>query len=347
MSTGVGLGGVGPLACPQGLSLGLRSPPALRRPLTHPKRSPRPPGSQDGKIKVWRLRSGQCLRRFDRAHSQGVTSVSLSRDGTQVRPRRRGFVVCRLARLPDGLSCDLAAPRPAPHRTAPHRTAPLRTALQTHAAAPRPNPAPAPKPQVLSSSFDGTVRVHGLKSGRMLKEFRGHTSYVNGAIYSADGSQVRAWEVVGGSSGWVQAGKHRPAGQAANAHLGPLPPPAAPRPLAGHQLRQRRDGPHLGRAHVRAAARVQVRGAAARRGDGGGSGSGGAAAGGWQALVAACRSRPSPPPLPGPCPRSPPLKTPPGRRRPPTGRTWRSTASCRTPSTRTSCLCATAAARCT
>lgn len=33
-------------------------------------------------------------------------------------------------------------------------------------------------------------RVHGLKSGKMLKEFRGHTSYVNDAIYSADGSQV-------------------------------------------------------------------------------------------------------------------------------------------------------------
>jgi len=31
---------------------------------------------------------------------------------------------------------------------------------------------------VLSGSYDGTVRVHGLKSGKMLKEFRGHTSYV-------------------------------------------------------------------------------------------------------------------------------------------------------------------------
>lgn len=43
---------------------------------------------------------------------------------------------------------------------------------------------------MLSASFDGTVRVHGLKSGKMLKEMRGHTSYVNDAVWSADGSSV-------------------------------------------------------------------------------------------------------------------------------------------------------------
>ena len=32
--------------------------------------------------------------------------------------------------------------------------------------------------------------MHGLKSGKMLKEFVGHTSYVNDAIYSPDGSQI-------------------------------------------------------------------------------------------------------------------------------------------------------------
>eukprot|EP00882_Tetradesmus_deserticola_P028145 GHRQ01031333.1.p2 GENE.GHRQ01031333.1~~GHRQ01031333.1.p2 ORF type:complete len:270 (+),score=129.05 GHRQ01031333.1:652-1461(+) len=83
-------------------------------------------GSLDGKIKVWRISSGQCLRRFDHAHSQGVTCVALSRDGTQV----------------------------------------------------------------LSGSYDGSVRVHGLKSGKMLKEFRGHTSYVQDVCYNADGSHV-------------------------------------------------------------------------------------------------------------------------------------------------------------
>ncbi|MBA0573712.1 hypothetical protein Goarm_000858, partial [Gossypium armourianum] len=83
-------------------------------------------GSQDGKIKVWRIRTGQCLRRLERAHSQGVTSLVFSRDGSQL----------------------------------------------------------------LSTSFDSTARIHGLKSGKLLKEFRGHTSYVNDAIFTADGSRV-------------------------------------------------------------------------------------------------------------------------------------------------------------
>ncbi|KAG8050771.1 hypothetical protein GUJ93_ZPchr0009g582 [Zizania palustris] len=83
-------------------------------------------GSQDGKIKVWRIRTGQCLRRLERAHAKGVTSVTFSRDGTQI----------------------------------------------------------------LSTSFDTTARIHGLKSGKILKEFRGHNSYVNYAIFSADGSRV-------------------------------------------------------------------------------------------------------------------------------------------------------------
>ena len=72
------------------------------------------------------MRTGQCLRKYERAHTQGVNSVSFSKDGTHV----------------------------------------------------------------LSSSYDGLVRVHGIKSGKMLKELRGHTSYVNDAIYSPDGSQV-------------------------------------------------------------------------------------------------------------------------------------------------------------
>jgi len=44
--------------------------------------------------------------------------------------------------------------------------------------------------QLLSASFDMTVRIHGLKSGKTLKEFRGHSSYVNCVTFSPDGHQV-------------------------------------------------------------------------------------------------------------------------------------------------------------
>lgn len=83
-------------------------------------------GSKDGQIKVWRLSSGQCLRTYDAAHSQGVTSLMFSRG----------------------------------------------------------------KNKILSSSFDSTIRIHGIKSGKLLKEFRGHDSFVHSSVFSSDESSI-------------------------------------------------------------------------------------------------------------------------------------------------------------
>ena len=35
-------------------------------------------------LQVWKVRTGQVLRRYDKAHSQGVTSLCFGRDGTQL-----------------------------------------------------------------------------------------------------------------------------------------------------------------------------------------------------------------------------------------------------------------------
>lgn len=52
--------------------------------------------------------------------------------------------------------------------------------------------------QILSSSYDQTIRVHGLKSKKMLKEFRGHASFVNVVIYSHD-----QYHIISGSADGV------------------------------------------------------------------------------------------------------------------------------------------------
>ncbi|GAB5037580.1 wd40 repeat-containing protein smu1-like [Nannochloropsis oceanica] len=54
--------------------------------------------------------------------------------------------------------------------------------------------------QLATASFDGTARLHGIKAGRVLKEFRGHTSFVNCVCFTQDGSRV----LTGSSDGTVK-----------------------------------------------------------------------------------------------------------------------------------------------
>ncbi|CDR95793.1 WD domain, G-beta repeat containing protein, putative [Babesia bigemina] len=93
-------------------------------------------GDKDGHIRIWKIATGECVRKMNNAHDGAVTCMTFSRDSTSL----------------------------------------------------------------LTGSFDKTARVHGLKSGKPLRTFKGHHSIVNAAIYSYDGTKV----ITGSSDGYVK-----------------------------------------------------------------------------------------------------------------------------------------------
>lgn len=43
---------------------------------------------------------------------------------------------------------------------------------------------------MLSGSYDHIVKIHNIRSGKLLKEFHGHTSFVNAVLFSNDNEKV-------------------------------------------------------------------------------------------------------------------------------------------------------------
>jgi WD40 repeat-containing protein SMU1 len=111
-------------------------------------------GSIAGTIKVWRLSSGECLRKFLRVH------INTSSSNNAADMSSGGAVTC-LAFAKDSS-------------------------------------------QLLSGGQDGTLKVHGLRSGKLLKELRGHSSSISSCFWHPDGlhvisssldGTVRVWDI--------------------------------------------------------------------------------------------------------------------------------------------------------
>jgi WD40 repeat-containing protein SMU1 len=44
--------------------------------------------------------------------------------------------------------------------------------------------------QLLSCSYDHTIKIHAIRTGKLLNSFKGHTAFVNAAIYLADNTRI-------------------------------------------------------------------------------------------------------------------------------------------------------------
>ncbi|CAD7696072.1 unnamed protein product [Ostreobium quekettii] len=107
-------------------------------------------GANNGQLKVWRIRTGQCLKRIDRAHAQGVTSATFSRDGSHVLSGSFDGIV-RVHGLKSGKTL----------KEFRGHTSFVNDAIYS-----------ADGSQVISASSDATVRIWDSKSCECIRAFR-------------------------------------------------------------------------------------------------------------------------------------------------------------------------------
>lgn len=143
-------------------------------------------GSVDGFLEVWDFESGKV--RLDlpyqaqddyMMHDEPVLALAFSRDSELLASGSRDGHI-KIWRVPTG-QCVRRFPKA-------HAEGVTCVAFS------------ADGTQVVSGSFDAVGRVHGLKSGKSLKELRGHTSYINAIAYAPDGARI----VSGSSDGSVR-----------------------------------------------------------------------------------------------------------------------------------------------
>lgn len=131
-------------------------------------------GSRDGALKVWRIATGECLRKFAAPHSTSALEASASgaaaaAGGPSVGAGAGGTAV-------GGAGGGAAAAAAAASGSGSGAVTALAFTRDGT--------------QLLSGGFDGIVKLHGLRSGKTLKEYRGHAAGITSIAVAGDGSVV-------------------------------------------------------------------------------------------------------------------------------------------------------------
>lgn len=129
-------------------------------------------GSRDGALKVWRIATGECLRKFASPH--GTNALEASASGAAPAAAGGSAGAAGAAGAAVGGAGGAAA------ATAAGSGSGAVTALAFT----------RDGSQLLSGGFDGIVKLHGLRSGKTLKEYRGHTAGITSIAVAGDGSVV-------------------------------------------------------------------------------------------------------------------------------------------------------------
>jgi WD40 repeat protein len=157
--------------------------------------------SEDKTVRLWNVVSGRELRRMN-GHTDFVTSVIFSPDGLTALSGS-GDNTLRLWNLNSGREVRRIEGHTthAPSQNNSKIQNPPETAVEVHLAF-------SPDGRtVISGSDDNSVRLWDIETGRELRQFKGHTSYVRSVAFSPDGHSIlsggsdktiRLWDVDSG-----------------------------------------------------------------------------------------------------------------------------------------------------
>ncbi|KAJ2665300.1 hypothetical protein IWW48_000188 [Coemansia sp. RSA 1200] len=145
-------------------------------------------GSTDGFIELWNFRTGKLAT--DLAYQNDGTPMMMEESVTALAFSSSGELVCSGAKNGKVKVWKVKSGSSYKRFSAAHSQSISCVCFSNQTSNGDDGNAQQQQQQILSGGVDNILRIHGLKSGKMLKEFRGHSAAVTSAIFNHDNTRV-------------------------------------------------------------------------------------------------------------------------------------------------------------